>query len=1147
MSSQVAFVFVACGSEDRIRALHRSLEHLRPRTRANILVVTDTRRNRLAIRHDAVVDIETPHCLSDHRASVFLKTSLHQLVPAQHRCCYLDTDVLAVGDGVDAVFEHARGSVTFARDLVRLESRFGTFSPWAVNCPCDRSSGSPCDHLAMAAERKFGVRIPRDWAHWNGGVFLFGPESSEFMNLWHRLTLAIFEDPYWRTRDQATLAAAAWKLGIQHQECLPPRFNFIADLANSALHFDRDAGYSLHPSIPPAWPTLLHVLGSGRFSRDWDLKRDVEAVLEKRAQARAADSADPGRADRTFSLIAARLSAADREPDAEKGGTAASAHAKSDTTASSITRILDPGPFQVIAAAPDWGLNGLTVATANLVRGLNARGVPAQVLLTELNSDRVAPHEPQLPFPEDLPKHELPLSREASWGSRWGALVRYLEQREPCVYLPNADWRHSIVSPHLSNGVRIVGIVPCETPGHLDHVRRLGHYWDQIVATSSAIAARLAALDPALAGRITTIPAGACVPDDPPERASDDGQALRAVYLGRLVQRQKRVLDLPRIVAATLARGVSIQLTVVGDGPEREKLIAESRALVERGAIRILGLLPHHEVLQLLERQDALIITSELEGIPNSLIEAMGRGCVPVVTRTGGGVTALVRNGKNGYLVPIGAVQGFAECLADLHGNPERRRALGIEAHRSVLSGGHRIEDMVTRYEGLFRRLLLADASHGSRRPHGLLSKPPYQVSGAKIFPIYEAKRIGDFGVFPHRRDYEDYRKELSPLPGRRLPPSTPALLRRRPVIVAINARGSSTALASSVALLRGLRDANLEAQALVLVRSPAERPPDLLPAGVPVETLCLPARLRGPAGPPRLVGHLSRQAPCIHLIDAEEQRSLVGPDLPHQVAVAGIVRGGNAPHYELLVRFAPHWKAVVATSPGIAAQLTNLDPSLASRLVTIPDGVDIRDRLPRRPLAWGEPLRIVHRLPREPRAQSAGELASVLDALSDRGVPTELTVTGKEEEWQRLAQACRRDGARESLRFAGEELADQELLELFESSDVYLLTDDIEGLPRDLVLAMGRGCVPVLKSIRNSEPHLLRHGECAYFVPGDDPGTLADRLGALQINPALRRSLAAAAHEAVDRGGLRVADMVTGYLLLVDRMLRELDEAGSD
>lgn len=391
--------------------------------------------------------------------------------------------------------------------------------------------------------------------------------------------------------------------------------------------------------------------------------------------------------------------------------------------------------FRVLVAAPYWAMNGVNIFSANLVRGLQANGISAHILLTERDSSLVNISEPLMDLPADIPVAELPLNGQESWGAHWGAMIRYLEERAPCIYVANADWRHSNVSPRLSNRVGIVGIVHSDDPLHYDHVMRLGRYWNAIVTTSKAIAERVAAQQPALSGRITTIPIGVPVPDHLPERTLDENAPLRIIYHGGLIQYQKRILDMPLIVEALLERQVPVELTLVGDGADRERLQAASQHLVQRGAMRFLGVLPHARILEILGQYDVCILASEFEGMPNALSEAMGRGCVPVVTDVRSGIPELVRDGVNGFRVPVGDIQTFAERLALLQRDVKRRREMSLNAYRTVGEGGYRIQDMVQRYIELFDRVL-DEANRGLyKRPRGKLLPPPQEVAGIQILP----------------------------------------------------------------------------------------------------------------------------------------------------------------------------------------------------------------------------------------------------------------------------------------------------------------------------------------------------------------------------------------------------------------------------
>ncbi len=152
----------------------------------------------------------------------------------------------------------------------------------------ERVFHGPCDHLRAAIAEDFRIVVTDpDWQHWNGGVFLFeaGADSpaAPFLDSWHELTLASFDLPRWKTRDQGTLIAAAWKHGLEGQATLPKEFNFLADYHKPGLNFDPAHGFSFADRPGFVKPYLVHVYHHWG-DRDWAVWTWLEATLEDRLQ-----------------------------------------------------------------------------------------------------------------------------------------------------------------------------------------------------------------------------------------------------------------------------------------------------------------------------------------------------------------------------------------------------------------------------------------------------------------------------------------------------------------------------------------------------------------------------------------------------------------------------------------------------------------------------------------------------------------------------------------------------------------------------------------------------------------------------------------------------------------------------------------------
>ena len=374
----------------------------------------------------------------------------------------------------------------------------------------------------------------------------------------------------------------------------------------------------------------------------------------------------------------------------------------------------------VVLAAPTWSLNGPNVFSANLVRQLNARGIAAHVVLTRPDWLDAKP----LPKPTDIGIRTLPVSPFMGFRHRCAAMVRYLEEHSPCIYVPNHDFGHSCVSPQLSNRIVTVGIIHSDDPQHYEHARRMGGYWNRAVAVSSAVAVETLKLAPSLAGRISVIPHGVAAATVLPDRPYGLDQPLRVIYAGRLDQPQKRVLDLPKILRAAALENVPMHLTIAGSGPVERQLKADFSALDAGHTVEFLGTVENATLAQIFARHDVFLLTSAFEGLPIALLEAMGQGCVPIAADIRSGIPELIDHGVDGFRVPIADIDGFAARIAALYGHPGKRRQMAYAAYVKASGGRYRMDQMTESYIRLFTEAHDEHQSGAFRRPQGRIRAP---------------------------------------------------------------------------------------------------------------------------------------------------------------------------------------------------------------------------------------------------------------------------------------------------------------------------------------------------------------------------------------------------------------------------------------
>lgn len=159
-------------------------------------------------------------------------------------------------------------------------------------------------------------------------------------------------------------------------------------------------------------------------------------------------------------------------------------------------------------------------------------------------------------------------------------------------------------------------------------------------------------------------------------------EEIRVVLVARLVP-AKRIDLFLRAIAKARESNPNITSYIVGDGPERDALqtLASELGLLAMDGVRFLG--ESNNVPAILKNMDILVLSSENEGFPNVLLEAMA-AFLPIVTTTVGDAPHIVENGINGYLVAKGDWEDLANRIVELANSKEIRQSMGHEGRKKV-------------------------------------------------------------------------------------------------------------------------------------------------------------------------------------------------------------------------------------------------------------------------------------------------------------------------------------------------------------------------------------------------------------------------------------------------------------------------------
>ena len=160
-----------------------------------------------------------------------------------------------------------------------------------------------------------------------------------------------------------------------------------------------------------------------------------------------------------------------------------------------------------------------------------------------------------------------------------------------------------------------------------------------------------------------------------PSPSRETSATLRIVTVGSLVWVKGTTYAL-QALRLLLDRGIRAHLTLVGDGPERQRILYTIDDLNLGEHVEIAGRLPPVAVRDRLRESDVFILPSLSEGFCNAAIEAMGCG-VPVVMTNCGGVREGLTHGVEGFVVPLRDPAAMAEAVARLAQDPDLRARMG--------------------------------------------------------------------------------------------------------------------------------------------------------------------------------------------------------------------------------------------------------------------------------------------------------------------------------------------------------------------------------------------------------------------------------------------------------------------------------------
>lgn len=277
---------------------------------------------------------------------------------------------------------------------------------------------------------------------------------------------------------------------------------------------------------------------------------------------------------------------------------------------------------------------------------------------------------------------------------------------------------------HTFHGHSLTGYFSPRTASIYRRIERtLAGHTDALIAVSGEVRDELVELGVADANRFEVVPLGF---DLAPFGVGADEQARRrhrfrtelgipadnhvVTLIARLVP-IKRVDRFLRVARGLAEQRQDVHFLVVGDGELREALQASPEATALTGRLNWAGF--RRDIPDVCFASDVVVLTSDNEGTPVSLIEAQAAG-TPVVAGRVGGVSSVVRDGISGFVVEPGDEHGMANAVSRvLDDATVTERA---QTAREEVTRAFSLDALVEHIDGLYRRLLDSTRSPATAR-----------------------------------------------------------------------------------------------------------------------------------------------------------------------------------------------------------------------------------------------------------------------------------------------------------------------------------------------------------------------------------------------------------------------------------------------
>lgn len=305
---------------------------------------------------------------------------------------------------------------------------------------------------------------------------------------------------------------------------------------------------------------------------------------------------------------------------------------------------------------------------------------------------------------------ELSLTQRWRWAVKYFPLIR---TKTPTVIhiqwlssVPDFHWLHKFFNCPMVASARgsQLTVYPLTRPGFKATIKEAIQKVDYIHCVSNDMALACQQFG-AIPAKVFVNYSGINLQKFCPHKIKQTEKQFTMISVGAMMWRKGFQYQL-QLLSMLVTNGRNIQLLLVGDGPDREGLQYSAHILKLDQYVTFAGKIKSTELPDWLSRADVYLSTSVAEGLANSVVEAIACG-LPVVAFACEGMGEVLQDGVNGFILPVGDLNGMVERIQYLMDHPEEKKEMGASARKWAEEKFDEVEWvslMVKKYKSIERK-----------------------------------------------------------------------------------------------------------------------------------------------------------------------------------------------------------------------------------------------------------------------------------------------------------------------------------------------------------------------------------------------------------------------------------------------------------